>query len=53
MDWVLSTLCWRAVALPEFVDKVQWVMALPKLIGEVFVIVRHWLEFRGVDGIKI
>lgn len=30
---LLCTLCWQAVALPEFVDKVQWVMAMPKLIG--------------------
>ena len=39
------------MALPEFVDKVQWVMALPKLIGEVSVDVRHCLEHSGVDGI--
>ena len=37
--------------MPEFVDKVQWVMALPKLIGEVSVVVRHCLEHSGVDGI--
>ena len=31
---LLCTLCWQAVALPEFIDNVQWVMAMPKLIGE-------------------
>jgi len=38
MERVFSTLCWRAVALPEFVDKVQWVMAMPKLIGKISVV---------------
>ena len=39
------------MVLPKFADKVQWVMALPKLIGKVSVDVRHCLEHSGVDGI--
>ena len=31
---LLCTLCWQAMALSEFVNKVQWEMFMPKLIGE-------------------